>query len=225
MTFSLIGRCARTGMFGVAITTSSICVASRCPWARAGAGAVATQNVTDPSIGPRALDLMAQGRSAPQALAEVIAANKYPDYRQVTVIDRNGQTACHSGAKVLGTHGVATQADCIAAGNLLRDRDVPAAMARAFAGDVSLHLAERLLRGLEAGLAAGGEMGPVKSAGLLVVHEHPWPLVDLRVDWSDEGPISALRNLWRLYEPQMKDYVTRALDPRSAPAYGVPGDP
>src|SRR5439155_27243245 len=93
MTFSLIGRCGRTGMFGVAITTSSICVASRCPWARAGAGAVATQNVTDPSIGPRALDLMAQGRSAPQALAEVIAANKYPDYRQVTVIDRNGQTA------------------------------------------------------------------------------------------------------------------------------------
>jgi uncharacterized Ntn-hydrolase superfamily protein len=225
MTFSLIGRCARTGMFGVAITTSSICVGSRCPWARAGAGAVATQNVTDPSIGPRALDLMAQGRSAPQALAEVIAANRYPDYRQVTVIDRNGQTAHHSGAKVLGTHAVAAQADCIAAGNLLRHRDVPAAMAGAFASDASLHLAERLLRGLEAGLAAGGEMGPVKSAGLLVVHEHMWPLVDLRVDWSDEGPISALRNLWRLYEPQMKDYVIRALDPRSAPAYGVPGDP
>ena len=80
------------------------------------------------------------------------------------------------------THAVAAGTDCIAAGNLLRDRDVPAAMARAFAGDVSLHLAERLLRGLEAGLAAGGEMGPVKSAGLLVVHEHPWPLVDLRVD-------------------------------------------
>ncbi len=103
--------------------------------------------------------------------------------------------------------------------------DVPGAMAREFAKDPSLHLAERLLRGLEAGLVAGGEMGPVKSAGLLVVHEQIWPLVDLRVDWSDEGPIPALRNLWSLYEPQMKDYVTRALDPRSAPAYGVPGDP
>ena len=225
MTFSLTGRCASTGMFGVAITTSSICVASRCPWARAGVGAVSTQNVTDPSIGPKVFDLMAQGRSAPEALREVTAVNKFPEFRQVTVIDRNGRTAHHSSAKVLGTGAVAEGKDCVAAGNLLRNRDVPAAMVGEFAKDPGLHLAERLLRGLEAGLSAGGEMGPVKSAGLLVVHEQIWPLVDLRVDWSDEGPIPALRQLWRLYEPQMKDYVTRALDPRSAPAYGVPGDP
>ena len=225
MTFSLIGRCASTGMFGVAITTSSICVASRCPWARAGVGAVSTQNVTDPSIGPKAFELMAQGHSASQALREVIAVNKFPEYRQVTVIDREGRTAHHSGTKVLGTGAVTEGRDCVAAGNLLSNRDVPAAMAREFAKDPGLHLAERLLRGLEAGLVAGGEMGPVRSAGLLVVHEQVWPLVDLRVDWSEEGPIAALRNLWRLYEPQMKDYVTRALDPRLAPAYGVPGDP
>jgi uncharacterized Ntn-hydrolase superfamily protein len=225
MTFSLVGRCAETGMFGVAITTSSICVASRCPWARAGAGAVSTQNVTDPSIGSGVLDLLAAGRAAPDALREVVAANRYPEYRQVTVIDAKGRTAHHSGTKVLGTHAVAEGKDCVAAGNLLRNRDVPAAMIGAFAGNPKLHLAERLLRGLEAGLAAGGEMGPVKSAGLLVVDKQIWPLVDLRVDWSDEGPIPALRQLWQIYEPQMKDYVIRALDPRSAPAYGVPGDP
>ncbi len=225
MTFSLIGRCAETGMFGVAITTSSICVASRCPWARAGTGAVSTQNVTDPRIGPQALDLMAQGHSASKALREVIAANQYPEFRQVTVIDHQGRTAHHSGAKVLGTHAVSEGKDCIAAGNLLKNRDVPAAMTRGFEAGSGLHLAERLLRGLEAGLVAGGEMGPVKSAGLLVMDKQIWPLVDLRVDWSDEGPIANLRELWRLYEPQMKDYVTRALDPRSAPAYGVPGDP
>ncbi len=225
MTFSLIGRCARTGMFGVAITTSSICVASRCPWARAGVGAVATQNVTDPSIGPRAFELLAKGATAPEALRQVIAANRFPEYRQVTIIDREGRTAHHSGAKVLGTGAVAEGKDCVAAGNLLRSRDVPAAMAKAFADDPKRHLAERLLHGLEAGLAAGGEMGPVKSAGLIVVDAQIWPLVDLRVDWSDEGPIPALRELWRRYEPQMQDYVTRALDPRSAPAYGVPGDP
>jgi uncharacterized Ntn-hydrolase superfamily protein len=225
MTFSLIGRCQRTGMVGVAITTSSICVASRCPWVRAGVGAVSTQNVTDPSIGPRAFDLMAAGASAADALRQVMAANKFPEYRQVTIIDRHGHTAHHSGAKVLGTHAFVEGRDCVAAGNLLRNRDVPAAMAHEFAEDPKLHLAERLLRGLEAGLVAGGEMGPVKSAGLLVAHEQIWPLVDLRVDWSDEGPIPALRNLWRLYEPQMQDYVTRALDPRLAPAYGVPGDP
>jgi uncharacterized Ntn-hydrolase superfamily protein len=225
MTFSLVGRCAETGMLGVAITTSSICVASRCPWARAGVGAVATQNVTDPSIGSRTLDLMAEGGSAAEALKGVLASSVHVEYRQVIAIDRQGRTARHGGAKTLGTHAIAEGQDCIAAGNLLSNPDVPATMAKTFAAHPDLHLAERLLRGLEAGLAGGGEMGSVKSAGLLVVDRQSWPLVDLRVDWSDEGPVWALRGLWERYEPQMQDYVTRALDPRSAPAYGVPGDP
>jgi len=224
MTFSLVGRCAETGMLGVVITTSSICVASRCPWARAGAGAVATQNVTDPSIGPRSLDLMAQGRSADEALRAVLTTSAHVEYRQVIAIDRAGRRAQHSGSKTLGTNAVAEGADCIAAGNLLSNTDVPGAMVKTFTAHPDLHLAERLLRALEAGLAAGGEVGPVKSAGLVVVDKQVWPLVDLRVDWSDEGPVAALRELWERYEPQMQDYVTRALDPRSAPAYGVPGD-
>ncbi|MGH6927208.1 MAG: DUF1028 domain-containing protein, partial [Dongiaceae bacterium] len=87
------------------------------------------------------------------------------------------------------------------------------------------HLAERLLLALEAGQVAGGEMGAVRSAGLLVVHEQNWPLVDLRVDWDDGNPISTLHRLWERFQPQMIDYVTRALEPTAAPAYGVPGDP
>jgi uncharacterized Ntn-hydrolase superfamily protein len=225
MTFSLIGRCAETGMLGVAITTSSICVASRCPWARAGAGAVSTQNVTDPTIGPKVLDLLAGGKSAAEALQAVLAASQYPDYRQVTVIDRAGRTAHHSGAKTLGTNVVAEGKDCLAAGNLLSNTDVPKAMVTSFTRHPDLHLAERLLRALESGIVAGGEKGPVKSAGLLVVDKQIWPLVDLRVDWSEDDPVAGLRDLWERYQPQMQDYVTRALDPRSAPAYGVPGDP
>jgi uncharacterized Ntn-hydrolase superfamily protein len=225
MTFSIIGRCSRTGMFGVAITTSSICVASRCPWARAGVGAVATQNITDPSLGPKALDLMQQGLSASEALARLLAGYPHGEYRHVTLVDRHGGTAHHSGARTLGTHAVAGGTDHVAAGNLLASRDVPQAMADAFRTGGQRHLADRLLGALEAGLAAGGEVGPVKSAGLLVVDKHPWPLVDLRVDWDDAGPIARLRALWTRYEPQMQDYVTRALDPASAPAYGVPGDP
>ena len=225
MTFSLIGRCAETGMLGVAITTSSICVASRCPWARAGAGAVSTQNVTDPTIGPRVLDLLAGGKSAAEALQAVLAASQYAEYRQVTVIDREGRTAHHSGAKTLGTNAAAEGKDCLAAGNLLSNTDVPKAMVASFTRHADLHLAERLLRGLEGGIVAGGEKGPVKSAGLLVVDKHIWPLADLRVDWSEDDPVAGLRDLWERYQPQMKDYVTRALDPRSAPAYGVPGDP
>ena len=225
MTFSLIGRCAETGMLGVAITTSSICVASRCPWARAGAGAVSTQNVTDPTIGPKVLDLLAGGKSAAEALQAVLAASQYAEYRQVTVIDRQGRTAHHSGAKTLGTNEVAEGKDCVAAGNLLANTDVPKAMAKIFQAHPDLHLAERLIRGLEAGIVAGGEKGPVRSAGLLVVDCQIWPLVDLRVDWSEDDPVKGLRDLWDRYRPQMGDYVTRALDPRSAPAYGVPGDP
>ncbi len=224
MTFSIVGRCERTGMLGIAITTSSICVAARCPWARAGVGAVSTQNVTDPRLGPAVLDLMAQGTPAPEALERVMAGHGHAAHRQLAVVDAQGRTAHHSGAKTLGTHSVADERGCVAAGNLLADPGVPGAMVENFAAGVKLHLAERLLGALEAGLAAGGEMGPVQSAGLLVAHEQAWPLVDLRVDWDDAAPLEALRALWRAYEPQMDDYVTRALDPESAPAYGVPGD-
>jgi uncharacterized Ntn-hydrolase superfamily protein len=224
MTFSVIGRCGRTGMFGVAITTSSVCVASRCPHARAGVGAVATQNVTDPSIGPRTLDAMATGTSAPEALAAVLKASKFTEYRQVAVIDREGRTATHTGAKTLGTNAVAEGRDCVAAGNLLANPDVPHAMVRTFEANPDIHLAERLLRALEEGVVAGGEVGPVKSCGLLVVARHGWPLVDLRVDWHDEAPIAELRRIWEIYEPQMEAYVLRAIDPAAAPSYNVPGD-
>ena len=77
---------------------------------------------------------------------------------------------------------------------------------------------------LRAGLDAGGEAGPVHSAGLLLVDAQSWPLAELRIDWSDECPIAALEKAWSVYQPQMDAYVTRALDPRQAPSYGVPGD-
>ena len=93
MTFSIAARCPRTGMLGVAITTSSIAVASRCPWARAGVGAVATQNITDPSLGRKGLDLLQAGKPAPEALRELMQAAAYADYRQVTMIDAAGQAA------------------------------------------------------------------------------------------------------------------------------------
>lgn len=225
MTFSIIGRCARSGMLGLAVTSSSPSVASRCAWARPGVGAVATQNITDPRLGPRALDLMASGKTAAQSLETIQQEAPHLAYRQLALIDKAGGTAHHSGTRTLGTHGVAEGYECVAAGNLLADPGVPAAMVAAFEAAAGEHLAERLLRGLEAGLAAGGEAGPVKSAGLLVVHELDWPLVELRQDWRDDDVIPALRQAWEIYRPQMDDYVTRALDPSAAPSYGVPGDP
>ena len=224
MTFSIAGRCERTGMLGVAITTSSICVASRCPWVRAGVGAVATQNITDPSLGPALFDRLEAGLGASEALQGTTEGRPNIEYRQLTVIDAFGATADYTGSQTLGTNAVARGEGCVAAGNLLANTGVPQAMVDRFVNGEGEHLAARLLSSLEAGLAAGGELGPVKSCGLLVAHEQPWPLVDLRVDWDDDAPIGKLRYLWEAYEPQMNDYVTRALNPAAAPSYGVAGD-
>jgi uncharacterized Ntn-hydrolase superfamily protein len=211
-------------MFGVAITTSSISVGARCPHVRAGVGAVATQNITDPCLGPLVLDALARGLDAQAALSRVIQERPHMAWRQLTVVDAAGRTAAFTGDRILGVNAESAGNNCYAAGNLLSTTEVPAAMTTAFANGRGQHLAERLLGSLEAGLAAGGEAGDVHSAALLVAHEQPFPLVDLRVDWADEDAVPALRRLWEAYQPQMTDYLVRAVDPASAPSYGVPGD-
>jgi uncharacterized Ntn-hydrolase superfamily protein len=225
MTFSIAGRCAKTGAFGVAITTSSIAVGARCPHARAGVGAVATQNVTDPNLGPLLLDLMSQGLSAKDSINSIIRDRPFIEYRQLTAVDSKGNSASWSGKHILGTHAVSEQHDCVAAGNLLKSAELPNIMTDCFANNVAEHLAERLLRSLEAGLDSGGEEGPVHSAALVVYHQQDFPLVNLRVDWDDEDPIRFLRKLWEDYRLQMGAYLQRAIDPTAAPSYGVPGDP
>lgn len=223
MTFSLTARCPATGMLGIVISSSSPAVAARCVHARAGAGAVASQNITDPELGQIGLDLMARGRSAEEACAALVASSRFIAYRQLALVDRNGGTAAYSGGGTLGIHATCIGAGAVAAGNMLRDADVPAAMMTAFAA-ASGPLPERLLAALEAGLAQGGEAGPVHSAGLHLVHELTWPVADLRVDWHD-APVAALRELWCVYAPQMQDYVQRARQPVAAPRFGVAGDP
>jgi uncharacterized Ntn-hydrolase superfamily protein len=224
MTFSIVGRCARSGMLGVAVTTSSIAVGARCPHVRAATGAVATQNITDPALGRLVLDHIAAGADAATAITRALAERPHPAFRQLAVVDRQGRTAHFTGERILGRHAVASAPDCVAAGNLLANPAVPAAMADAFAAAAADHLAERLLKALEAGLAAGGEEGPVHSAALIVADAQPFALVDLRVDWDDVAPIAGLRRLWADYQPQMEAYLMRAIDPTRAPSYGVAGD-
>jgi uncharacterized Ntn-hydrolase superfamily protein len=224
MTFSIVGRCRKTGQLGIAISSSSIAVAARCPWVRAGVGAVATQNVTLPSIGPHILDGIERDALHPrEALERTCAADKHQEYRQVMVLDAQGRAAMFTGRKALGiSHAVAGN-DCAAAGNLLSGAQVIDEMVRAFeAGRGSL--ADRLLVAMRAAMNAGGEAGPVRSAGLKIADTAEWPVVDLRVDWTHANPIEELAALYSEYEPHMQDYLTRALDPTAAPSYGVPGD-
>lgn len=222
MTFSLVARCARTGQFGMVISSSSPAVAARCAHVRAGVGVVASQNITDPALGPELLTLLAAGQSAPDALATLTQNRAFIDYRQLLVVDAQGRCAIHSGAQVLGVWGQAMGQDCAAGGNLLTDASVPQAMVTAFETATG-HLGDRLMDALQAGLAAGGEAGPVHSAGMKIADQLDWPLVDLRIDWSDD-PIGALAEAWAVYRPQMAAYVQRAQNPSVAPSYGVPGD-
>ena len=223
MTFSVVARCAKTGMFGVAISSSSPAVAARCSYARAGVGAVASQNVTDPTLGPLALDLMEQGLSAAAAIAQIQEQQKYMEYRQVLAVDAAGSTAIHSGPNSLGIFTEAQAENVASGGNLLANDGVPEAIVDGFLGS-SGHLGDRLIAAMRAGLAAGGEAGPVHSAGLKLVDTVSWPVADLRCDWTEDCPIEAVATAWDVYKPQLEAYIQRALDPREAPSYGVPGD-
>ncbi len=218
MTFSLAGRCARTGMLGTVIATSSIAVGSRCIHARAGVGVVLTQNRTDPRLGPRGLLLLAGGCSPGETVAALVASTPHAGWRQLAVLNHEGTGAHFSGGHILSKHAGVVGPDCVAAGNILRDPGVPAAMAQAFAAGAALPLPDRLLAALEAGEGAGGEERPLRSAALLVVHGQDFAYADLRVDAAD-APITALRRLWEEYAPEADDYVARAVEPdRTGPA-------
>jgi uncharacterized Ntn-hydrolase superfamily protein len=212
MTFSLIGRCPRTGQLGAAVSTSTIAVGSRVAWCESGTGAVLTQHRTDPRLGPRGLALLRSGCSAQQTVDALVASTQSAQWRQIATLDAAGNTAAFSGTRTRPEMSAAPAQDACALGNILSSARVPAAMLRAFQADPLAPLAERLLHALEEGLAAGGEQGPVRSAHLQVVERESFPLVDLRVDWHDH-PIAELRALWNRYAPQSNEYLLRALDP------------
>ncbi|MDT7644809.1 MAG: hypothetical protein QOC75_1809 [Pseudonocardiales bacterium] len=247
MTFAVLATDGG-GRFGMAVSSSSPAVGARCIHLRPGVGGAASQNITDPRLGTRLLDAVADLGDASAALEKVRADTPDVEYRQLMVVDGAGGTASFSGAHTLGLHASAvgpasaTGAGAastvgpasatvgagaagegvVAAGNLLASEGVPAAMVAAFTGATG-ELEQRLVAALAAGLAAGGEAGPVRSAGLAVVADVAWRVTDLRVDWHDD-PVGELARLVALWLPQRDDYVSRALAPSSAPSYGVPGD-
>ncbi len=221
MTFSLVVR--DEAAFGMVICSSSPAVASRCVHLRAGVGAVASQNVTNPHLGVVVLDALADGANADTALNAALAAERNPDYRQLIVVDKDGDTKVHTGANALGIHHAVEAENAAAAGNMLRDKSVIEALLIGYTSSTASSLERRLLDGFTAAVAAGGEAGPVHSAGLQVTEDVPWAVTDLRVDWHDD-PLAELHRLWSVWEPQKRDYRIRGLDPSVAPTYGVPGD-
>jgi uncharacterized Ntn-hydrolase superfamily protein len=199
-------------MLGAVVTTSAISVGARCPYARAGVGAALTQNRTDPRLGPLALDLLARGFTAAEAMQAIVAATPHRHWRQLAIIDTSGLTATYSGEKVRGEKGAAEGRDCAAIANIVRMAEIPRLMVARFEASREQPLARRLIDALAAGEAAGGELQPVTSSALIIAHNESFPYVDLRVDDHRE-PIAELARLWSIYEPQAEPYVVRAVDP------------
>ena len=199
-TYSIVARDPDTGELGAAVQSHWFSVGSLCTWARPGVGAVATQSVVEPAYGPRALDLMADGSSAPDALSELLALDELAEVRQVGVVDAEGRVSVHTGSECIPCAGDASGPYWTCQANMMASETVPAAMSAAFersSGD----LAERMMHALEAAEGEGGDVRGRQSAAIIVVAAdgEPWQMrVQLHVEDHQE-PLAELRRLLVLH--------------------------
>jgi len=217
MTFSLIGRCERTGMFGIAISTSEMAVGSRCIHVAPGVGAIVSQASSNPRLGHLGLNLLRAGYSAPRALDEIAASDQFVERRQLGCLDVTGLGAARTGAGNKPWAGHRVERNVVVATNAVVGAEVADSMFDAFKRGADLPLWERLLRSLEAGKAAGGQPDGETSSGLYVVDRDTYPLVDLRVDLH-ATPVTELRRLADAYFPLVAYYNLRPRDPNVPPA-------
>lgn len=206
MTYSIIARDPQTGQLGAAVQTFNLAVGTWVPWASGGTGAVATQAMAERRYGTLGLDLMRGGYGAPQALQALLAADSKREFRQVSMIDNDGNIATHTGKCCLPEAGSFVGETFCTQANMMLRNTVWQAMAKAYEQSEG-PLAERLLAALDAAQAEGGDLRGRQTAALLIVDSRPSPipLVDLRVD-HDPEPLLQLRRLWRLHQAYSLEY-------------------
>ncbi len=214
-TFSIVGRCERTGQLGVAVSTADVAAGRLVTWARSGVGAVATQSWPSLYLAIDALDLMAGGAEAQEALHRVLAADPGRGVRQLGAVDASGGSATFSGDECTAWYGGETGPGFAAQGNMLIRGDTVSGMAASFRATAELELAERLMRALEAGQAGGGDRRGRHCAALLVVDREESPLWDLRVD-EHPMPVAELRRVYEVARLQLLPFV-EGLPTRSNP--------
>lgn len=217
MTFTVAGICRRTGQFGTALATSSIGAGGRCPHVEPGLGLVVTQARTDPRLGPVGLDLLRGGRSAGETISAIAASTPHSAWRQLGVLTSGGNAAIFTGGSVAQPADGLVLADGLVIGNWVQSEEVIAAIAAGFETDPMADLADRLIQGIEAGEAAGGELDPLQSAAVVVCDPgYTFPIIDLRVD-NSKHPVADLREAWTRWNAIMDGYLLRAVDPEAAP--------
>lgn len=203
-TFSIVARDAKTGEMAVGVQSHWFSVGTAVSWAEAGVGAIATQSFTNKSFGIRGLALLKEGKTAQQALDELLSKDEGRDVRQVAIVDKNGNVAAYTGKKCIQFADHIKGDQFSVQSNMMLTDKVSRAMAEAFKANMNLALPERVLAALDAAQAAGGDIRGKQSAALLVVpaksNSEPWNerSVDLRV----EDHPNPLKELARLLEVQ-----------------------
>lgn len=205
-TFSIVGRCERTGQLGVAVSTADVGAGRLVTWARAGVGAVATQSWPSLYLAIDGLRLMESGLSAAEATDRVLAEDPGRGVRQLGMVDATGGSATFSGDECTEWYGGVSEPNFAAQGNMLLRGDTVSAMADSFRATAGLELAERLMRALEAGQAGGGDKRGRQCAALLVVDREEYPLWDLRVDEHPQ-PVAELRRVYEIARLQLLPFV------------------
>ena len=232
MTFSILAKCERTGMFGMAIATRPIAIGAKCPFVRPHIGGLMVQANGDPRLGALGLKLLETGYSAAKVLQELCESDGADniEWRQIMVIDKDGNTAARTGSSNEEWKGHIARANYAVAGNRLTSEKTVTAMAAAFENSAGEDLAERLICALEAARDAGGQVAGQFSSALQVHHQRSYAWVDLRADEHNE-PITELRRLYGLYIPLIPYYQERPSNPGMPrdddwrKAHGISGGP
>jgi uncharacterized Ntn-hydrolase superfamily protein len=198
MTFSIAARCPRSGMLGVATSSKALAAGGLVPYCRAGVGAIASQSFVNPYLGIDGLELLEHGLPAERAIERLIEGDPGRDMRQFAIVDKDGRAAAYTGERCIAWAGHVFGAGYVCLGNILAGEEVVKAMAQAFETTLVEELPERLIQALEAGQNAGGDRRGRQSAGITVVAEEAYPLVDLRVD-DHPDPVPELRRVFEVY--------------------------
>jgi uncharacterized Ntn-hydrolase superfamily protein len=221
-TFSIVGRCERTGELGVAVATAVPAVGSICPYLTAGVGAVSTQSWVNPYLAIDVLARLQEGQSSHDALAAVLASDPGASGRQIGLIGATGPGMAFTGAACTGWCGQLTGPDHAIQGNMLTGEVTLTAMRNAWLAEPSADLAERLMSALIAGDAVGGDYRGKQSAALKIVGNEAYPVMDLRVD-EHVGPVTELRRVLGIARRQLVPFV-QGMPRRGSPDRVLPAE-